>query len=109
MLILGLDDEVQTLLLKATLRWPRITRAREYLIKWKGVNENGVAWDNTWEPAEFVEKKAPELYAKFAKERIPFQKNGMWHNLPKETVTEDVLEELAGYTQSSSSSDDDEV
>ena len=65
--ILALEDEVPTLFLKSNFRRGKIKRTTEYLIKWKGMNENGDRWKNTWEPAESV--NAPELYAKFLKKR----------------------------------------
>ena len=43
---------------------------KEYLIKWSGLNEYGEAWDDTWEPAEFIEKDgAEELERFFAKRK----------------------------------------
>ena len=92
------------------------------MIKWKGVDKYGDPWKSTWEPAESV--NAPELYAKFLAKRdssdIPYydEEHDMWINLPDATVSEDKLEELAGYTigrdrwtwtSAFSSSDEDEV
>ena len=101
-------------IIKSNFRRGKIVRTTEYLIKWKGVNENGDAWDNTWEPAEFI--NAPELLAKYLAKRkssdVPYYdvEDGMWKNLPCDTVSKDVLEELAGYTKGAlSSSDEDEV
>ena len=106
---------------KLNLRSGRLKRSTEYLIKWKGEDEYGDPW-SSWEPAECV--NAPELYAKFLAKRddsdIPYydEEDEMWINLPDETVSEDKLEELAGYTigrvrwtrtPTLSSSDEDEV
>ena len=77
------------------------------------MNEDGDAWENTWEPSENI--NAPGLLAKYLAKRkssdVPYYdvKNGMWRNLPRDTVSEDVLEELAGYNKGSISSDEDEV
>ena len=78
------------------------------------MNEDGDAWDNTWEPSENI--NAPDLLAKYLAKRdasdVPYYdvENRMWKNLPCDTVSEDVLEELAGYaTWSITSSDEDEV
>ena len=29
---------------------------KQYLIKWSGLNEHNEAWDDTWEPVEYIEK-----------------------------------------------------
>ena len=34
-------------------------------MKWAGLNEHGKAWDDTWEPAEYIEKDGAEELAKF--------------------------------------------
>ena len=39
------------------------------MVKWAGLNEHGKAWDDTWEPAEFIEKDAAEELAKFLAKR----------------------------------------
>ena len=86
---------------KLNFRSGRLKRTTEYLIKWKGVDENGDPWKSTWEPAECI--NAPELYAKFLAKRdssdIPYydEEDQMWRNLPDETVPEDVLVAEAGY------------
>ena len=91
----------------------KIERTSEYLIKWKGVNEEGDAWDNTWEPSDNI--NAPDLLKKYLAKRkssdVPYYdvENRMWKNLPCDTVSEHVLEELAGYGKGSISSDEDEV
>ena len=78
------------------------------------MDKYGDPWKSTWEPVESV--NAPDLVAKFLAKRessaIPYydEENRMWENLPIDTVDEDILEELAGYTIGAlSSSDEDEV
>ena len=92
----------------------RIRLTTEYLIKWKGADEYGDPWDNTWEPAENI--NAPELLARYLAKRnssgVPYydEEEEMWINLPDATVPEDVLVEDAGYNYkrfSSSDEDDD--
>ena len=40
-----------------------------YLIKWNGLNERGKAWDDTWEPAEYIEKDGAEELERFLEKR----------------------------------------
>ena len=35
------------------------------MIKWKGTDENGADWDDTWEPGETVAKDAPNELGRF--------------------------------------------
>ena len=40
------------------------------MIRWSGLDEHGKAWDDTWEPAEYIEKDgAEELKRFFAKRK----------------------------------------
>ena len=39
--------------------------SKEYLIKWKGTNENGAAWDDTWEHCETIANEAPNELGRF--------------------------------------------
>ena len=77
------------------------------------MNEDGDAWDNTWEPSDNI--NAPDLLKKYLAKRdasdVPYYdvENRMWKNLPCDTVSEHVLKELAGYGKGSFSSDEDEV
>ena len=56
------------------------------MIKWSGLDENGDPWNNTWEPAENIEKSAAEAVKKFWKKRkasimenfIPLEKWSGW-------------------------------
>ena len=40
------------------------------MVKWSGLNEHGRPWDDTWEPAEFMEKDGYEQVLAFRKKQI---------------------------------------
>ena len=47
---------------------------KEYLIKWSGLNEHGHEWDDTWEPAEYIEKDEAEALEIFLAKRKSLDK-----------------------------------
>ena len=87
------------------LRSGKRKRTTEYLIKWKGVDENGDPWDNTWETLESI--VSPKLYAEKCRSSMLW----MQENLPFEVKRklQEVHEFDSSSVESFSSSDEDEV
>ena len=85
------------------------------MVKWAGSNEKGQAWDDTWEPAEFIEKDGAEELAKFLAKRKESTSKKPSKMAPKSKLVEKSPERKADPSpppseadQSSSSEEEEE-
>ena len=85
------------------------------MVKWAGLNEHGKAWDDTWEPPEFIEKDAAEELTKFLAKRKESTSKKPSKMAPKSKLVEKSPERKADPSpppseagQSSSSEEEDE-
>ena len=82
------------------------------MVKWAGLNEHGKAWDDTWEPAEFIEKDGAEELTKFLAKRKESTSKKPSKMAPKCKLVEKSPERKADPSPSeagqSSSSDEEE-